>query len=169
MKPTLDKYFFCTGWFYQFSSKLFSLFILIRLVVILKGIYCQYTETEQTTTHTAKNATAELLQVICIVLPSYGWDWTKERDNKPMKILHNISYWNWPLFPTVSPSARNNPWILEGLRHRLVASCQFYTLVATCQQLATNLSILPSCIKSVIIRFVATCYLHTCYSLRSRR
>ena len=44
-------------------------------------------------------------------------------------------------------------------RHRLVASCQFYRLVATCQQVATNLLISSSCNKSVKIRLVASCSL----------
>ena len=38
-------------------------------------------------------------------------------------------------------------------------------LVATCQQVATSLSISSSCIKSVKIRLVATCHLQTCYNL----
>ena len=42
---------------------------------------------------------------------------------------------------------------------RFVASCQFYRLVATCQQVTTNLSILSSCKESVKIRLVATCHL----------
>ena len=50
-------------------------------------------------------------------------------------------------------------------RHRIVASCQFYRLVATCQQVATSLSILSSCNRSVEIRLVATCHLQTCYNL----
>ena len=37
--------------------------------------------------------------------------------------------------------------------HMLVASCQFYRLVVTCQQVATNLSL------------SSTCHLHTCYNL----
>ena len=41
-------------------------------------------------------------------------------------------------------------------RHRRVSSCQFHRLVATCQQFATDLSILSSCNKSVKIRLVAT-------------
>ena len=48
--------------------------------------------------------------------------------------------------------------------HRLVAS-QFYGLVATCQQVATNLSISSTFNKSVNIRFFATCHLQTCYNL----
>ena len=48
-------------------------------------------------------------------------------------------------------------------RHRIVASCQFYRLVVTCQQVATNLSISSSYNKSVKIRLVATCHLQTCY------
>ena len=50
-------------------------------------------------------------------------------------------------------------------RHRLVASCQFYHIVATCQQIATSLSISPSCNKSVKIRLIAICHLQTCYNL----
>ena len=51
-------------------------------------------------------------------------------------------------------------------RHRLVSSCQFYCrLVATCQQVATSLSISSSCNKSVKIRLVATCHLQTCYNM----
>ena len=42
---------------------------------------------------------------------------------------------------------------------------QFYRLVVTCQQVATNLSILLSCNKSVKVRLVATCHLQTCYNL----
>ena len=47
-------------------------------------------------------------------------------------------------------------------RHSLVASCQFYRLVETFQQVATNLSISSSCNKSVKIRIVAICHLQTC-------
>ena len=47
----------------------------------------------------------------------------------------------------------------------LVASCQFYQLASTCQQVATNLSISSSCNKSVKIRIVVTCHLQTCYNL----
>ena len=47
-------------------------------------------------------------------------------------------------------------------RHRLVASCQFYWLVTTCQQDAAILSISSSCNKSVKTRLVATCHLQTC-------
>ena len=51
-------------------------------------------------------------------------------------------------------------------RHRLVSSCQFYCrLVATCQQVATSLSISSSCNKSVKIRLVATCHLQTSYNV----
>ena len=50
-------------------------------------------------------------------------------------------------------------------RHRLVASCQFHQLVATCQQIATSLTISPSCNKSVKIRLIAICHLQTCYNL----
>ena len=37
--------------------------------------------------------------------------------------------------------------------------------VATCQQVATKLSISSSCNKPVKIRFVVTCHLQTCYNL----
>ena len=48
-------------------------------------------------------------------------------------------------------------------RHRLVASCQLYWLVATrCEQVAKNLSNSSSCKKSVKMRLVATCYLQNC-------
>ena len=40
-----------------------------------------------------------------------------------------------------------------------------YRLVATCQQVATNLSISSNCNKSVNIKLVATCHLQTCYNL----
>ena len=40
-----------------------------------------------------------------------------------------------------------------------------HTLVATCQQVITNLSISSSCNKSVKIRLVATCHLQICYNL----
>ena len=50
-------------------------------------------------------------------------------------------------------------------RHRRVASCQFYRLVITCQQVATNLSISSSCNKSVKIRLVTTCHLQTSLQL----
>ena len=50
-------------------------------------------------------------------------------------------------------------------RHRLVASCQIYRLVATCQQVATSLLISSSCNKLVKIRLVATCHLQTCCNL----
>ena len=53
-------------------------------------------------------------------------------------------------------------------RHRLVASCQFYRLVATCQQIATSLSISSSCNKSVKIRLVENCHLQTCYNLLNK-
>ena len=43
-------------------------------------------------------------------------------------------------------------------RHRLVASCQFYRLFATCQQ---GLSVSSSCNKPVKIRLVAICHLQT--------
>ena len=46
----------------------------------------------------------------------------------------------------------------------LVASCLFFGLVATCKQVATNLSISSSCNKSVQIRLVLTCHLQTCYN-----
>ena len=49
--------------------------------------------------------------------------------------------------------------------HRLVASFQFYRLVATCRQFATSLSISSSYNKSVKIRLVAACHLQTCYNL----
>ena len=55
--------------------------------------------------------------------------------------------------------------ITQPQRHRLVASCQFYRLVVTCQQVTTNLSISSSRKKSVKIRLVATCHLQTCYNL----
>ena len=42
---------------------------------------------------------------------------------------------------------------------------QFYRLLATCQQTATNLSISSSCNKSVKIRLVAACHLQTRYNL----
>ena len=41
-------------------------------------------------------------------------------------------------------------------RYRLVASCQFYRLVETCQEVATSWSISSSCNKYVKIRLVAT-------------
>ena len=50
-------------------------------------------------------------------------------------------------------------------RDRLVSSCQFYRLVATCQQVATSLSISSSCNKSVEIKLVATFHLQTYYNL----
>ena len=51
-------------------------------------------------------------------------------------------------------------------RHRLVASCQLYWLVAIrCEQVAKNLSNSSSCNKSVKIRLVATCHLQNCYNL----
>ena len=50
-------------------------------------------------------------------------------------------------------------------RHRLVARCQFYRLVATCKQVASTLSISSNCNKSVKIRLVATCHLQACYNL----
>ena len=52
-------------------------------------------------------------------------------------------------------------WLRSQKRHRLVASCQFYRRVNNCN----NLSISSSFNKSVKIRFVATCHLHTCYNL----
>ena len=58
-----------------------------------------------------------------------------------------------------------NMCITQPQRHRLVASCQFYRLVVTCQQVTTNLSISSSRKKSVKIRLVATCHLQTCYNL----
>ena len=57
------------------------------------------------------------------------------------------------------------PSLHSQKRHRLVASCQFYQLVATCQQVATSFSILSSCNKSVKIRLLAICHLQTCYNL----
>ena len=52
-------------------------------------------------------------------------------------------------------------------RHRLVARCQFYWLVVTCQPVATSLSISSSCNKPVKIRLVATCHLQiTCNLLK---
>ena len=48
-------------------------------------------------------------------------------------------------------------------RQRHVASCQFYRLVATCQQIATNLSISSSCNKSVMI--MLACHLQISYNL----
>ena len=53
-------------------------------------------------------------------------------------------------------------------RHRLVASWQFYQLVATCEQVATSLSISSSCNKSVKIRLVENCHLQTCYNLLNK-
>ena len=47
--------------------------------------------------------------------------------------------------------------------HRLVASCQFYRLVATCQRVVTNLSISSSYNNK--IKLVTTCRLQTCYNL----
>ena len=71
---------------------------------------------------------------------------------------------------TIRSSAGIGPTLLgchlhRQKRHRRVASCQFYRLVITCQQLATNLSILSSCKKSVKIRLVATCHLQIRYNL----
>ena len=57
------------------------------------------------------------------------------------------------------------PSLHSQKRHRLVASCQFYRLVATCWQVATSLWVSSSCNKLVKIRLVATCHLQTCYSL----
>ena len=50
-------------------------------------------------------------------------------------------------------------------RDRLVESCQFYQLVASCQQVATNVPDSSSGNKSVKIRFAATCHLQICYNL----
>ena len=48
-------------------------------------------------------------------------------------------------------------------RHRLVARCEFYWLVATCRPVKTSVSISSSCNKSVKIRLVTTCHLQiTC-------
>ena len=60
----------------------------------------------------------------------------------------------WPLFidPIVLLLCHHSQ-----KRHRPVASCQFYRLFASCQKVATNLSISSSCNKSVKIRLVATC------------
>ena len=49
--------------------------------------------------------------------------------------------------------------------HKLVASCLFYRLVATCQQVTTSLSISSNCNKSFKTRLVATWHLQTCYNL----
>ena len=56
-------------------------------------------------------------------------------------------------------------WVHIKKSHRLVASCQFYRLVVTCQQVATNLSVSSGYNKSVKISLVATCHLQTCYNL----
>ena len=50
-------------------------------------------------------------------------------------------------------------------RHRLAASCRFYRLVASRQQVAASLLNSLSCSKSVKIRLVANWYLQTCYKL----
>ena len=47
----------------------------------------------------------------------------------------------------------------------LAASFNFTGFVATCQQIATNLSVSSNCNKSVKVRLVATCHLQTCYNL----
>ena len=60
------------------------------------------------------------------------------------------------LFPTVLKSFSNLKVCLIGE----------WSIVATCQQVATNLSISSSCNKSVKkIRLVATCHLQTCSNL----
>ena len=48
--------------------------------------------------------------------------------------------------------------------HRPVASYQFYRLVATCKQFATNLSISLSCNKSVKVRLNVFFHLQICYN-----
>ena len=48
--------------------------------------------------------------------------------------------------------------------HRPVASYQFYRLVATCKQFATNLSISLSCNKSVKVMLNASFHLQICYN-----
>ena len=48
---------------------------------------------------------------------------------------------------------------------RPCTSCQFYSLVVTCQQVPTNFSISSSYNKSVKIRLVATSHLQTSYNL----
>ena len=54
------------------------------------------------------------------------------------------------------PHPKNNPILKNGQkRHRFVARCQFYQLVAICQQVATNLSIL----------LWQTCFWQTCLNL----
>ena len=50
---------------------------------------------------------------------------------------------------------RPGPRLHSQKRHRLVESCQFYQLVTTCQQVATNSAISPSCNKAFKIRLVA--------------
>ena len=60
---------------------------------------------------------------------------------------------------------QSDPKLHSEKRNRLVASCQFHRLEATCQQVATSLSISSNCNKSVKIRLVATCHLQTCYNL----
>ena len=55
--------------------------------------------------------------------------------------------------------------IEQPKHHRRVTSCHFYRLVATCQQVATSLSISSSCNKSVKIRLAAICHLQTYYNL----
>ena len=70
----------------------------------------------------------------------------------PLHILPSI------LFPTLKK-------LHSQKRRILVQGCQIYRLVATCQQVATNLSISSSCNRSVKMRLVITCHLQNGYNL----
>ena len=80
---------------------------------------------------------------------------------KSFQLLGDKCFKNFTTFDSIETGL----YLHSQKRHRLVASCQFYQLVATCQQVATSLSISSSSNKSVKIRPVATCHLQTCYSL----
>ena len=67
--------------------------------------------------------------------------------------------WNIPLGKRIHLYAV----LHDQKRHSLVMGCQFYQLVANCQQAATSLLVSPSCnYKSVKIRLVVTRHWQTC-------
>ena len=86
-----------------------------------------------------------------------------------LRLHHQMSGWlrywsvHWPPFWFYA-SVINIPHTASDATDLLqvVNSTGF---VATCQRVATNLSISSSCNKSVTIRLIAICHLQTCYNL----
>ena len=68
-------------------------------------------------------------------------------------IIKNHHFYHHHTTTVVLPSSHNH----SQKRHRLLASCQFYRLVATCQQVATSL-LRSSLLQLVICRLVTTCW-----------